>query len=81
MKQQVRSLIALCAAAAWCIAPVGAAVAQEERPEQSPEPAARQVSDEDRELIEHLDLLEHFELFLQDDLEMIRNLDIFMANS
>lgn len=73
--------MALCAGAAWCFAPFGSVAAQEQQPEPDTAPAVRQVSDEDRELIEHLELFEHFELFLQDDLEMIRNLDIFLANS
>lgn len=55
--------------------------AQEQNDGQNEVQAAEQIADEDRELIENMELLEHLELFLEGDIDMIQNLDIFLANS
>ena len=81
MKHRLHALLTLGVVVLWWLAPPSGTGAQEQRPDTDPEPAARQLSDEDREILDHLELFENFELFLQDDLEMIRNLDIFLANS
>jgi hypothetical protein len=55
--------------------------AQDRNEEQQAAQPAVKTADEDREIIENLELLENIELFLEDDIDMIQNLDIFLANS
>jgi len=40
-----------------------------------------QISGEDLEVIENIEILENLDLFLEEDIEMINNLDLLLANS
>lgn len=80
----VSQILVLCVAAFWGMLQPEAAAAQDQTQVKQTAGKAtseEQLNDEDREIIENLELLQNLELFLQDDLEMIQNLDIFLANS
>lgn len=80
----VSQILIFCITAYWSILRPEAVADQYQKPAQQTSEKAvaeEQINDEDREIIEHFELLQNFELFLQDDLEMIKNLDIFLANS
>lgn len=73
---------ALFAAAVCCVLPLRSmAFAQEQEQGKKEAQKAEQISEEDKEIIENIELLENLNLFLEGDIEMIHNLDLFLANS
>ena len=39
------------------------------------------LSEQDREIVEQLDLIEHLDLLMQDDVEMLEALELLLTNS
>ena len=72
--------------AAWAAAVLltagfdAAAWPQETEQEQKQEKKTEQISDEDREVIEHMEMLKSLNLFDNEDMEMLKNLDVLTAN-
>lgn len=67
-----------------CVLPCSSlkdAQAQEPGKEKDEAQTIEQLSDEDKVVIENLELLEHLNLLLENDIDMIYNLDLLLANS
>jgi len=81
VKRIFASLILFCALGLCSALSVHVLSAQEQNEGQNEARHDEQISGEDREIIENMELLENIELFIEDDIDMIQNLDIFLANS
>jgi len=53
---------------------------QDDEQKKKEEKKTEQISQEDREVIEHMEMLKNLELFDNADLEMLKNLDVLTAN-
>lgn len=81
MKQAGSFFLAALAAALLLQAgtPAGAATAEEPDTEASEE-MTEQLSDEDREIIENMEMLKNLELYDNENMEMLLTLDVLTAN-
>ena len=83
MKQATRVVcIAGCAAALFLQTCPGARAENsgEPRKTEAKEEKTVQLSAEDREVIEHMDMLKNFKLYDKEDMDMLLTLDVLTAN-
>jgi hypothetical protein len=72
---------AFCAAALLLTADLGGvARSQDAEQKKKEEKKIEQISAEDREVIEHMEMLKNLELFDNADVELLKNLDVLTAN-
>lgn len=52
----------------------------QDAPQQEEEKKTEQLPDEDKEIIQHLEMLKNLKLFDNEDIEMLETLDVLTAN-
>lgn len=55
--------------------------AQEEQDSENKNPETEEITEEDQEIIENLELLENWDWLMEIDLELLKNLEFFLINS
>lgn len=81
MKRDTAFFMALWAAALLLTADQGGvARSQDAGQKKKEEKKIEQISAEDREVIEHMEMLKNLELFDNADVELLKNLDVLTAN-
>jgi len=78
VKNIIAALIAFALLSLSCLDPSSA---QENKDDQKKPHKKSDLSKEDKEIIENIELLKKLDLLMEQDIEMIRNLELFMANS
>jgi hypothetical protein len=79
-RRYIPSVVAAAALAlgGWCAPPCAA---HEPPCPRVDEPVPEAGDTQDRDIIENIELLMHLEMFSGDDIDMLQNLELFLANS
>jgi len=81
VKRDAIFFIALCTAALLLTADfAGVAWPQDAVKKQKEEKKTERISDEDKEVIEQMEMLKNLNMFDNADMEMLKNLDVLTAN-
>ena len=81
MKKLIPALITIVAFILFSFGSVPVAHPESGEDEQAETGESEDVSEEDQEIIKNLELLENLDFFIESDMEMIHNLEIFLSNS
>ncbi len=80
MKNIITAFIAMAAFFLFSLSPVSPLGAQENGEGQKEVQETEDISEEDEKIVENIELLENLDLFMEGDIEMIINLELFLAN-